>query len=206
MSKPTIKGLQAELYELRAKHARLLSANDSNIKEIVRLKGSPKVQEQLNMANGTVAELMKEVETLKKEKDNFERNYNKVNESYEQLYETHVETTKENEKLKFDYALLEEKYYTQMDCYTEVNKELSEMIDSHNKVTAENERIKSDYIELEKMYNDYINRTVKIEYENDALKAEIERTNRHINLAENQLNKEQQPLVVNHYHNCVINK
>ena len=101
------------------------------------------LQDKLNMANKTVAELMEQVKTLRD-----------------------------------DYALLEEKYYTQDAQNTHIQIKLNDLIDSHNKVTAENY----------------------------ALKAEIERTNRHINLAENQLHKEQQPLVVNHYHNCVINK
>ena len=152
------------------------------------------LQQKLNMANGTVAELIKEVqtvkqyakkvdaqneilresnatlhaeiETLKKDRDNFERNFNNVNECYEGIYDNY-------EKLKVDYAELQENY-------TELNKMHNDLIDSHNKVTAENY----------------------------ALKAEIERTNRHINLAENVIHeaKEQQPLVVNHYHNCVINK
>lgn len=143
------------------------------------------LQQKLNMANRTVAELMKEVqtvkqyakkvdaqneilresnatlhaevETLKKEKDNFERNFNNVNECYEGVFDSY-------EKLKADY--------------TEVNKNYKDLLDKFTEILAENY----------------------------ALKSEIERTNRHINLAENQLQKEQQPLVVNHYHNCTINK
>lgn len=73
---------------------------------------------------------------------------------------------------------------------------------------SEHDTLKSNYAELEgkyyNVYTDYSN----INAENHALKAEIERTNRHINLAENVIHeaKEQQPLVVNHYHNCTINK
>lgn len=173
MSKPTIKDLQAEVYSLKARHAVLQASNEKLFNEVKRLKGSPKVQEQLNMANATVAELMKEVETLKKEKDNFEVNYNIGNESYEKLYDTHVQTYEENEKLKSDYAQLE-------DNYSKLDNFYNELIDKYNKATAENH----------------------------ALKAEIERTNRHINLAENVIHeaKEQQPTVINHYHNCTINK
>lgn len=118
----------------------------------------PTLQDKLNHANRTVAELMKEVETLKKDRDNFERNFNNVNECYEGIYDNY-------EKLKEDY--------------TEVNKEYKDLLDKFTEISAENY----------------------------ALKAEIERTNRHINLAENAIHRdEQQPLVVNHYHNCVINK
>ena len=61
--------------------------------------------------------------------------------------------------------------------------------------------------DINKDYKDLLDKFTEISAENHALKAEIERTNRHINLAENALHeKEQQPLVVNHYHNCVINK
>jgi chromosome segregation ATPase len=123
------------------------------------------LQDKLNMANKTVAELMKANDALKKESNNFERNFNNVNECYEGLYDSY-------EKLKADNALLE-------DSYTEVKKDYKDLLDKFTEISAENY----------------------------ALKSEIERTNRHINLAENALNgKEQQPLVVNHYHNCVINK
>jgi chromosome segregation ATPase len=84
----------------------------------------------------------------------------------------------------------------------------------------ENEQLKSEYSQLEDNYNilskhhddliykfnENLVQHKAIEAETHALKAEIERTNRHINLAENQLHKEQQPTIVNHYHNCVINK
>lgn len=113
----------------------------------------------------TMAQLIKEVRTVKQYAE-------KVDAQNEILRES-------NATLHADYALLEEKYYTQDAQNTHIQIKLNDLIDSHNKVTAENY----------------------------ALKAEIERTNRHINLAENALHdKEQQPLVVNHYHNCVINK
>jgi hypothetical protein len=61
--------------------------------------------------------------------------------------------------------------------------------------------------DINKDYKCLLDKFTEISAENHALKAEIERTNRHINLAENALHeKEQQPLIVNHYHNCVINK
>ena len=61
--------------------------------------------------------------------------------------------------------------------------------------------------EVNKDYKYLLDKFTEISAENHALKSEIERTNRHINLAENALHRnEQQPLVVNHYHNCVINK
>lgn len=64
----------------------------------------------------------------------------------------------------------------------------------------------ADYALLEEKYLSLSEAYTNINAENYALTQEIERTNRHINLAENAIHKEQQPLVVNHYHNCVINK
>lgn len=107
------------------------------------------LQDKLNMANKTVAELMNEVKTLK------ELAHTRLNELRDK-----AESLK---KLHADYALLEEKYYTQDAVNTKLNAEIH------------------------------------------ALTQEIERTNRHINLAENVIHREQ-PLVVNHYHNCTINK
>ena len=75
-------------------------------------------------------------------------------------------------------------------------KQLQDKLNMANKTVAD----------INKDYKDLLDKFTEISAENYALKAEIERTNRHINLAENQLNKEQQPLVVNHYHNCTINK
>jgi peptidoglycan hydrolase CwlO-like protein len=55
--------------------------------------------------------------------------------------------------------------------------------------------------EVNKDYKDLLDKFTEISAENYALKSEIERTNRHINLAENQLNKEQQPII---YNNCTF--
>lgn len=158
------------------------------------------LQDKLNMANATVAELIKEVqtvkqyaekvdaqneilresnaelnaevETLKKDKDNFERNFNNIIECYEGIYDNY-------EELKSDYAQLK-------DNYNVLSKHHDDLIEKFNKNLIQHRQISA---------------------ENYALKAEIERTNRHINLAENAIHRnEQQPLVVNHYHNCVINK
>jgi peptidoglycan hydrolase CwlO-like protein len=75
-------------------------------------------------------------------------------------------------------------------------KHLQDKLNMANKTVAD----------INKDYKDLLDKFTEISAENYALKSEIERTNRHINLAENQLNKEHQPLVVNHYHNCTINK
>lgn len=151
MSKPTIKDLQEQL----SNEKRLrIQAEDANISLQSKLEGSPKVREQLNMANATVAELMNEVQTLK---ELAHTRLNELRNKAESLKTLHA-----------DYALLEEKYYT---------------------LDAENTHIQ-----------------IKLNAEIHALTQEIERTNRHINLAENAIHREQQPLVVNHYHNCTINK
>ena len=76
-------------------------------------------------------------------------------------------------------------------------KQLQDKLNMANKTVAD----------VNKDYKDLLDKFTEISAENYALKAENERTNRHINLAENVIHeKEQQPLVVNHYHNCVINK
>jgi len=155
------------------------------------------------MSNKTMAQLIKEVQTakqyaekveaqneiLREENTKIHSDYLKelevankgISECYSKIdsqnYEI-SELSKELLEVRADYALLEEKYYTQSDNYTEVNKQYKALLDKFTEISAENH----------------------------ALKQENERTNRHINLAENQLHKEQQPLVVNHYHNCTINK
>ena len=128
------------------------------IKEVQTVKQyAEKVEAQNEILRESNAELNAEIERLKKDKDNIERNFNNVNECYEGIFDNY-------EKLKSDY--------------TEVNKDYKDLLDKFTEISAENH----------------------------ALKSEIERTNRHINLAENQLHKEQQPLVVNHYYNCTFNK
>lgn len=74
------------------------------------------------------------------------------------------------------------------------------------KLMKEVEQRKNDFSYLEEKYLSLSEAHTNLNAENHSLRKEIERTNRHINLAENQLHKEQQPLVVNHYHNCTINK
>ena len=79
------------------------------------------------------------------------------------------------------------------------NKTVAELMEFNALLTDDLKNANHDIDKLIKSRNE-------VTAENHALKAEIERTNRHINLAENALHKEQQPLVVNHYHNCTINK
>ena len=143
------------------------------------------LQQKLNMANGTVAELIKEVQTVKQYAE-------KVDAQNEILRESNATLNAEIETLKKDKDNIERNFNNVNECYEGV-------YDNY-------EELKSDYAEVNKEYKDLLDKFTEISAENYALKAEIERTNRHINLAENQLHNEQQPLVVNHYHNCVINK
>ena len=129
------------------------------------------LQQKLNMANKTVAELMEQNALL------IQSNDLHVNEN--------LELCKENEQLKHMYAE-------------------SEM--TGKALVIENASLKDDLVNANSDIEKLIKSLNKVTAENYAHKSEIERTNRHINLAENQLNKEQQPIVVNHYHNCVINK
>jgi hypothetical protein len=80
---------------------------------------------------------------------------------------------------------------------------LQQKLNMANKTVAELMEQNNELLRRDKLNNEQYR---LLQAENHALKAEIERTNRHINLAENALHKEQQPLVVNHYHNCTINK
>ena len=107
---------------------------------------------------------------------------------------TVAELMKEVETLKKDRDNFERNFNNVNECYEGI-------YDSY-------EKLKSDYAELQENYNKLCKECRNINAENVALKAEIERTNRHINLAENVIHeaKEQQPTVINHYHNCTINK
>ena len=154
------------------------------------------LQDKLNMANATVAELMAQNDELKLTITGHQLHLAELMKEVETLKELahtrlHELTCKaaslkslhsENEKLKSDYAQLEDNYNVLSKHHNDLIYKFNENLEQHKAIEAENY----------------------------ALKAEIERTNRHINLAENQLNREQsvekQPLVVNHYHNCTINK
>jgi predicted RNase H-like nuclease (RuvC/YqgF family) len=109
--KPTIKDLQ---HKLAMQYSRTLELES----ELKRLKGSPKVQEQLSMDNKNVHDLMEQ-----------------------------------NAQLKDDLV--------------NANSDVEKLIKTVNEVTAENNSLKAS-------------QTLTVQ--------------------------EQQPLVVNHYHNCVINK
>lgn len=90
-------------------------------------------------------------------------------------------------------------------------KQYAEKVDAQNEILREsNATLHADYALLEEKYYTLDAVNTKLNAEIHALTQEIERTNRHINLAENQLHREQSvertPTVVNHYHNCVINK
>jgi chromosome segregation ATPase len=87
------------------------------------------------------------------------------------------------------------------------NKTVAELMEQNALLKTDNELLENSYTEVNKDYKCLLDKFTEISAENYALKSEIERTNRHINLAENVIHeKEQQPLVVNHYHNCTINK
>jgi chromosome segregation ATPase len=124
------------------------------------------LQQKLNMANKTVAELMEQNALLIKQRNDFERNFNNVNECYEGVYDSY-------EKLKTDYAELQ-------DDYTEVNKDYKCLLDKFTEISAENHALKSELQRLTEMYEMQVKLVT--------------------------VNETQQPLVVNHYHNCVINK
>lgn len=90
------------------------------------------------------------------------------------------------------------------------NKQLQDKLNMANATVAELmkevEQRKNDFSYLEEKYLSLSEAHTNLNAENHSLRKEIERTNRHINLAENQLHKEQQPTIINHYYNCTFNK
>lgn len=137
----------------------------------------------------TMAQLIKEVQTVKQYAE-------KVDAQNEILRE-------ENTKIHSDYLKeLEVGNKGISECYSKIDSQNYEI----SELSKELLDVRADYALLEEKYYTLDAVNTKLNAENHALKQEIERTNRHINLAENQLHREQQPLVVNHYHNCVINK
>lgn len=150
---------------------------------------NPTLQDKLNYANKVVAELMKEVQTVKQ--------YAKKVEAQNEILR------EENTKIHSDYLKeLEVGNKGISECYSKIDSQNYEI----SELSKELLDVRADYALLEEKYytQDAVN--TKLNAENYALKSEIERTNRHINLAENAIHREQQPLVVNHYHNCTINK
>jgi septal ring factor EnvC (AmiA/AmiB activator) len=84
-------------------------------------------------------------------------------------------------------------------------KQLQQKLNMANKTVhdlmEQNASLKDDLVNANSDIEKLIKAVNEVTAENYALKAEIERTNRHINLAENQLNKEQQPII---YNNCTF--
>jgi chromosome segregation ATPase len=137
----------------------------------------------------TMAQLIKEVQTVKQYAE-------KVDAQNEILRE-------ENTKIHSDYLKeLEVGNKGISECYSKIDSQNYEI----SELSKELLDVRADYALLEEKYYTLDAVNTKLNAEIHALTQEIERTNRHINLAENQLHREQQPLVVNHYHNCVINK
>ena len=136
-----------------------------------------------------MAQLIKEVQTVKQYAE-------KVDAQNEILRE-------ENTKIHSDYLKeLEVGNKGISECYSKIDSQNYEI----SELSKELLDVRADYALLEEKYYTLDAVNTKLNAEIHALTQEIERTNRHINLAENQLHREQQPLVVNHYHNCVINK
>jgi len=137
----------------------------------------------------TMAQLIKEVQTVKQYAE-------KVDAQNEILRE-------ENTKIHSDYLKeLEVGNKGISECYSKIDSQNYEI----SELSKELLDVRADYALLEEKYYTLDAVNTKLNAEIHALTQEIERTNRHINLAENQLHREQQPLVVNHYHNCTINK
>jgi chromosome segregation ATPase len=81
------------------------------------------------------------------------------------------------------------------------NKTVAKLMEQNALLKNDNAELQDDYIEVNKEYKDLLDKFTEISAENHALKAEIERTNRHINLAENALHEKEQPII---YNNCTF--
>jgi hypothetical protein len=75
------------------------------------------------------------------------------------------------------------------------NKTVAELMEQNALLKTDNELLENSYTEVNKDYKCLLDKFTEISAENYALKASQTLTV-----------QEQQPLVVNHYHNCVINK
>jgi hypothetical protein len=75
------------------------------------------------------------------------------------------------------------------------NKTVHDLMEQNALLKIDNELLENSYNEVNKDYKCLLDKFTEISAENNALKASQTLTV-----------QEQQPLVVNHYHNCVINK
>jgi hypothetical protein len=75
------------------------------------------------------------------------------------------------------------------------NKTVAELMEQNALLKNDNELLDNSYTEVNKDYKDLLDKFTEISAENHALKSSQTLTV-----------QEQQPLVVNHDHNCVINK
>jgi predicted nuclease with TOPRIM domain len=76
------------------------------------------------------------------------------------------------------------------------NNTVAELMEQNALLKTDNELLENSYTEVKKDYKDLLDKFTEISSENYALKASQTLT----------ANETQQPLVVNHYHNCTINK
>jgi len=107
---------------------------------------------------------------------------------------TVAELMKANDALKKESNNFERNFNNVNECYEGV-------YDSYEKLKSDYALLENSYTEVKKDYKDLLDKFTEISAENHALKSEIERTNRHINLAENALHEKEQPIV---YNNCTF--
>jgi len=101
-----------------------------------------------------------------------------------------------NEGLKnIDKKLKSQNAPTLQDKLNMANKTVAELMEQNALLKTDNELLENSYTEVNKEYKDLLDKFTEISAENYALKSSQTLTV-----------QEQQPLVVNHYHNCVINK
>ena len=197
MSKPTIKDLKEKLDKVTCEKDYII---EQQLKRIRHLEGSPKLQEQLKAAHNRIEELVNENQQLKSKVEGYRSELDRISTA---LSESSIDKVKYFNRCG-EVAAINEKLFDEHEQLKHIYAE-SEM--TSNALVIENAQLKHDLVNANSDIEKLIKSVNDVSAENYALKAEIERTNRHINLAENVINaKEHQPLVVNHYHNCTINK
>jgi DNA repair ATPase RecN len=88
------------------------------------------------------------------------------------------------------------------------NKTVAELMEQNALLKTDNELLENSYTEVNKDYKCLLDKFTEISAENYALKAELQRLTEMYEMQVKlvTVNETQQPLVVNNYHNCVINK
>lgn len=223
MSKPTIKDLQQKLNMANKTVAELMKANDelqrrdklNNEQYRLLNEQKDKLKTAKDIADNGLLECAKELAWYVEENAQLNKDLGKLRCLLGETLESKSCYESENAKLKDDLVNANsdiEKLIKSVNEVTDENYKLKNEVgdfqrrfELNNKqfllIREENQELKNCYDGIREEYNKLFEESKNINAENYALKAEIERTNRHINLAENALHEKEQPIV---YNNCTF--